>query len=251
MFNDEFDNGITCKIKKMLQDDGQNIEFLSKMIFIADFVSLLKAYIQARWGTYDRVTIFGAYVEDGERVTQELSYYISQRGYLAITGKGFYQPGDSTFYPLIDLFPKDLTFIFNTDKAQILLFRSILPALSTYSLDKLYPNRTNAYELEGCADYQVPTLGFIVDERIKQEPSECSKTEIISLRGGFGKECTGSKSADCANARGGTEHCAFYHIIDVPLVQKIWFFTQEDWRLVAMPSLTSLYPFLDSFLPLK
>jgi hypothetical protein len=250
MSNNEADNSLVSKIRKMLEDDQFSIEILAKFVFIHDFVTLLEACISQKWGELKKVTIFGGYIDNGEEVSREIAYTISQKGYLAITGKGFYLPNDANeFHQLIELFPEILTWIFEADKAQVLLYRYILPAISDYSIDKLYPNRTNAYELEGCSEYNVPTLGFIVDERIKEETPECKLSNVTISNQGIGKECSGEKSSDCENARAGKVHCAFYHITDIPLVQKIWFFTSKDWRLIAMEDIEMLNDYLDTFLP--
>jgi hypothetical protein len=247
MRDNESDVLLALKLRKLKADIKEEIY---THIIVGELCDTIKTYIEDKWNRTLKVVVFGSYEDGGEELLLEIAQKIARRGFIGITGSGFFLPSKpDTFHELAELFPEVANWFFESKKSQFYLFRCLLPYIGDFAVDKLYPIRTNAYELEGCFEYKKPVMGFICDGRVTQEDKECSFLEFDTSKNGLGKECKANDETDCKENYHTNLHCPFYHIINIPLVQKIWFLTIKEWKLIAVNKLEKLEDYLDKFLP--
>jgi len=231
------------KVDRDLRDE------IFQVIILKKIRDLINFYIESKYGRVPKVGVFGPYADEGEEVLHYIGQEVSSRGYLAILGRGFYLPNEpDDFYELTELLPPLLDTFLTSIRMSYYLYRYILPSILDRAVDNLYPLRTNVYELEGCYEYQVPVLGFIMDGRIEIEQNECEFIMLDDSPIGISKECIATSESQCKGVHSTGLSCPFYHIADIPLVQKLWFLTLEEWKFIALSYFEKITFYLDIFL---
>lgn len=243
-------SAIPIQTLKLRKTQNELLDDIFEIIIIRVLRRIINTYIRHKWGHIPKIGLFGPYGDEGEKILYSIAQEVSKRGYLTIMGRGFYLPENpDVLYELTELFPSLLNTFLESPKAMYYLYRHILPSIIDKAIDNLYPIRTNAYELEGCFQYGKPVIGFIINEEVKPRPNDCELLIQNVSQNGIGKECTAIDDSQCRiHSQQNTMNCSFYNLINIPLVQKIWFLTIEEWRLIALNNLQKIDEYLDTFL---
>lgn len=221
-----------------------NMEAYSIRVLIQRYMDLLiddiNQSITLHIGPIDnRYGCYGPYTESGKPILQAVMKYISSGGRAVITGDSYLVPTSEDFLPLESCFsPIALREKKIVDKIEF--YRNFI-RLSKKAVIFLNEIRTQFPEAEGCNDYNVPALGFIIHDTI------CNESNCIYLQQKETySECYAPNKYLCEAQHDEDTFCPFHDSISIPSALRD-VFLREDNRLIAVSKIEDLYPLLDEF----
>jgi len=246
---DPFDEGpITEILQKMNRD---LINPTTKMLFLPMVSSYAVDFISKKFGEVQKIGVFGPFPNGGEQILHIIAQKIAGRGFMAIMGNGFYLPESPTiFHPITEMLPQAIINLMPLPIMEFYIYRYLLPSVIHKATMNLYPVRTTAYELEGCLEEKKPVLGYVINSLVVRRNDDCPFLQIESSNSLIGKECIPIVKS-CPKQAPNPPHCSFSDIVDIPFVQKQWFWFMPDWRMIAMNEIDRIDFYLDSFLPVS
>ena len=193
------------------------------------------------------IGVFGPYEDGGDVHLHAVCQKIATRGCIAIAGEGYYHPSaPNTLEPLTRTFPDPVEFFLTLDDSPFFLYRYLMPSIIDGATVKLYPPRSQIYELAGCVEREVPILGYLHDDRITPIPTnKCSHLQenvngsMVNLR------CTATSYGNCPGNAPNPPGCPFLDVYDVPWIQKRWFIESPRRIMFAFNELDALDRYLD------
>jgi len=192
-----------------------------------------------------RIGVFGPYPGMGKKIILQVARYVSDLGFAAITGDGYYLPHDSTnFHDIKEISPPVITQLFEHPEVPQYLYYSILPRLVAKAIFLMNDERGQTIELIGCFDAGIPVLGFITHDIIKYGDRDCvylSRTEKISA-------CVVHDHLSCLGNCRKRPRCPFYDSINISWLNKQLFLRRKDHHLIAVRRVQDLEPALVNFI---
>jgi hypothetical protein len=145
-----------------------------------------------------RVGVFGPYELMDRTLILKVMKIVWKKGFVAFSGIGYYKPNDSKLYP-IDPFKSNFIYWFFKIISSPLRYWHIFPSIGSKAVFNLSLLRTNIIELEGCVEYRIPILGFVLRDTIyKENPLE--NCEYLRLNKNY-SECVAPDISFCRFTR--------------------------------------------------
>jgi len=185
-----------------------------------------------------RIGVFGPYVERGPEVIESIMKYLSSKGLGAVTGKYYVRPNDLRLRLVRRLYPRAIRYL-ASDLVPTHKWLHEFPRLVSKSIVYLTMMRAQGNEIEGCSDYRIPMLGFILSDEISRERNVCNY--LVEKDTYAECVCPDWKLCD----RVVKPFCPFYESVHVPWSIKKLFLDSD--RLIAARNLEDLKPVIDEF----
>lgn len=194
-----------------------------------------------------RVGVFGPYEKGGKKILDNVAKTVSKLGYGALTGNGFYPPGNpDDFHKIEEIMPPLVSRAIDAlDIPKYIFFRHF-PRLTWVAVHHLSPLRGQRNEIEGCNSWDIPMLGFVlcrIEKKVKK------KTCNYLINPGAYLECVCPNSKFCFYPVLSI-YCPFYDEVNIPFGIKELFLGRKN-PLIAIPKISILKPILKKFLDMS
>jgi len=203
------------------------------------------------WGGVTKIGVFGAYKPDENKVIlDEICQYIVNKGYIVISGYGFYHPSQPTVYQSLDkILTPTIQKIFKNPRNTDLLYSDFIPSIIDKAVCRVFPLRTQMYEIKGCRKYNKPVLGFVDHKDVQLVADECNWVDVDSRDINIIKKCSCNDVSSCPVDHGRKVCCIFYEPCPIPQVIKNMFLDRSKiWKFYALNNYKLVYPLIDTFL---
>lgn len=188
-----------------------------------------------------RIGCFGPYTKPGWKVIDKCMKKVSDLGFAAITGKGFYLPNSSKFYSINEIMSPIIRQEIKRIRGYI--FAEHFVKLVQGSVFYLNEIRTQFPELWGSYRNNIPSLGFIKHESISKSADNCL---YLRVRKDFTQCLTRDRSLCEAEYAVGS-FCPFYTSVNIPLALRELLYTKGN-SLFAIKKLKNIDPILKNFI---
>ena len=187
-----------------------------------------------------RIGVFGPYPNGGREIIDKVAKMVCSCNFIAITADGFY-------------LPEDCGVLQNINEIINLPVRGIQELLPGHIFFRHFPRivdkaiffendeRGQVTELYGCHDYNIPCLGFIIHEKLR------NKTNCLFLRRKRDYSICDATSEQLCYHNFQNIFCPFYDSINIPWFSKQLFFENEN-QLIAVKKLENLRPAIEEFI---
>jgi len=185
-----------------------------------------------------RVGVFGPYPDSGRTVILQVAEIISNQGCGVVTGLGFLEPNKPKELHKIDelLLPlarRALDYFEVPDFIKFFHF----PRVTCKSVHHLTFVRGQGNEAAGCFNWDIPMMGFIIDEQVKTLKSASRLCNYLMPRP-FYWECFAPGKGFCFHPNV-KPTCPFYDYVNIPWDIKQLFMYPMN-RLIACESLDNV-----------
>jgi len=188
-----------------------------------------------------RIGVFGPYIENGHDVIRNIMKHLASRGFCGVTGIYYLRPSDDEPRRISGIMPPVVRDLINK-LVPTHRWLHEFPRLVAKSVVYLTHLRGQGNEVEGCSDFGIPMLGFILTDEIKRERNVCN---YLIDRENY-TECI-CPDAELCN-RVVEAFCPFYDSVHVPWSIKKLFLNSD--RLIAAKNIDDLKPVIDEFIGL-
>ena len=193
--------------------------------------------------------VFGPYPENEDRrVINWVAKRLSSLGVAALTGDGYYLPGDpDTLHPLDEISPPIIRELFRDPRIPEYKYFYIFPRLVSKAAFYMNDERGQTHELMGCYEAMIPFVGFIIHDEISRgDEQDCG---YLRRRNGY-VECVVPEKALCSGKMPRRPFCPFYDSIHVSWLAKQLFLEKQGEhrqnRLIAVRRMEDLDHMLES-----
>jgi len=205
--------------------------------------------IEKYWGGNPIIGIFGSYRNGGKELIHDLAKKIVYKGCVAVIGDGFYHPNAPLELQSLDtIYTPTVKNLVSDPENEFFLYEQFLPYLIDKALIRVYPYRTNDYELAGCRRNRKPVLGFIIHDEVQPREDDCHWVEVDSSSHGISKECKCVEIQKCPIIAPKKPHCIIYDLYPITQIHKNWFNSIVNWHFIAINQIEKIDDYLDSFL---
>jgi len=187
----------------------------------------------------NRIGVFGPYINNGPEIIQDIMKFLSSKGFCAITGEYYLRPKTQNFKKVNELCP-DFLRTLKDETVPPHKWLHELPRLVSKSIVYLTNLRGQGNEIEGCGDYDIPMLGFILTDEITRERNVCHYLMVEERY----SRCTCPSPEFCDRIV--KPFCPFYDSVHIPWSIKRLFLSSNN-MLIAVKSLEDLKPLIDKF----
>lgn len=156
---------------------NKKIKKLKFLLDIEEFIVFTYEFLaKAKMGPKGkRIGIFGPASNKKEcEIIRSIMKMVARKGFTAFSMLGYYRPSDLQHLQSLNFFNKITQFIEGigilklSQKPSYVIRRWYLfPTIGSKSIVNLYPPRTQYKEIDGCVDYDIPILGFVIRNKIK------------------------------------------------------------------------------------
>jgi hypothetical protein len=157
-----------------------------------------------------RIGCFGPYTKHGWKVVQKMMEKVSDLGFAAITGRGFYLPNSHKFYPIKELMSPIIEH--EVKRIRGYIFAEHFVKLTYGAIFYLNEIRTQFPELWGAYRNGIPSLGFIQHKTVSHTSNNCLYLEV---KKDF-SQCRAPERSLCESEYGVGSFCPFYMSINIP-----------------------------------
>lgn len=192
-----------------------------------------------------RVGVFGPYPGINKEIIMQVARIVSELGFAAITGDGFYSPNNSSdFHDIKEISPPEITELFDVPDIPQYHYYHILPRLVRKAIFLMNDEGGQTIELIGCFDARIPVLGFIVHNVITYGDSDC----VYLLKRGDVSACSVPDHVSCLGNARKRPKCPFYDSISISWLSKQLFLRKRQHHLVAVKNIQSFRSIINTFL---
>jgi len=181
-----------------------------------------------------RVFCFGPYPNGGWQRIDAVAKKVSEFGYSALTGFGYYRANQPDQIRPLDEILSPIVMDFSKIIPGHTFFHEIVKIAGKATFD-MTVGRGQSDELRGCYDYRIPSLGFITRETIERRPDETIKPRPncvwLSNYGSYWG-CEAWAKSLCEGNRDSNIVCPFY-AHKMPWFSLQLFLTKENYLIAA------------------
>jgi len=209
---------------------------------IEPVILVMEALARIKMGTKEnRIGVFGPYLGGDREMIMRVAKMVSELNFAAVTGEGFFLPREpKVFHSIRELIPPYAQKARRAIPSHV--FFHEFPRLVSKGIFFENDERGQFVELQGCSEYEIPVLGFIIHRTI----SGSKNCNFLTVKNTY-SECEVTDKEFCLHQTRPEFFCPFYDSINIPWFSKELFMTKEN-RLIALKRIIALRKILKEFL---
>jgi len=171
---------------------------------------------------------------------------ISEKGYAAIMGFGYYLPSKpNELHEIAEILLPLVRDILGLDVMQDYFLVNILPSLVSKGTFNLIPIKAQYAELLGCNKKGSPLFGYVITEEVTRGKKDCP---YLDTNYSDSSVCTAPDPKSCPSEATNIPFCPFISLEKIPWTYRRMFLSNPSNKLVSTKNVDNLDSFLDDFL---